>query len=225
MGLYCRPVSPSDDDRARILLRRAAFVSGTLAALGGCGASRSAEPATAPKATAVSIPKNETEEPPSAPVPETPRTKPSGKPGEMPSFEIPSNIGQQARESFERLFSNMKRMHPVLDQMEQLVPGCSVLDAKCEEAWRRLAVKQNELREIQTFLYTCPGTSADAKLFAEREREHLDYLEERKRSMLHRIRKALEPDGSRGEERWEKLVADAYSAAPYPCLSIACKDW
>jgi hypothetical protein len=214
-------MAPGDDDRARILLRRAAFVSGALAAL-GCAPKQPAEPG--PGSSPVAIPESggetPSEQPPSKPPNETP------SPGDVPSFELPDGISDEARENFQRLFANMKRIHPILAAMDELVPeGCSVLDAKCEDTWRRLAAKHNELREVQTFMYACPGTSEDAKLYAVREKEHLDYVGKRLASISERTEKALQPDGPKGTERWEKIQEEAYSAAPYPCLSIACKDW
>jgi hypothetical protein len=215
-------MSESDDDRARILLRRAAFVSGALAAL-GCAPHKPAEsgPGTSPVAIPETSEGQEPTEPPpnKAPVAETPE-------GAPPSFELPDGIGEEATENFKRLFSNMQRIHPIVEEMAKLVPdGCSVLDSKCEDAWRRLAAKHNELREIQTFMYSCPGTSADAKLYAEREKEHLEYVAARMGAITRRIDKSLEADGARGPERWEELQQEAYNAAPYPCLSIACRDW
>ena len=215
-------MSSGDEDRARILLRRAAFVSGTLAALGGCAPARPAEPA--PGSSPVTIPEQTATEATTPPPPSKNPAEPVR--GDTPSYDMPEGIGEQARENFQRLFDNMKRIHPILDAMEALVPErCSVLDSKCEDRWRQLAAKQNELKEIQTFMHTCPGKSEDAKLYAEREKEHLAHAGERQSKLAERIERALGGDGDRGRERWEKLQEEAYAAAPHPCLSFACRDW
>lgn len=195
-------------------------MSSTLAALGGCAPSR---PAAGPGASpVVSVPETpgaaDADPAPPARAPESTGRK------ALPSLEMPDGIGPEAREAFQRLFANVQRIHPILDAMD--VPeGCSILDARCEDRWRQLAAKHNELREIQTFMYSCPGSSSDAKLYAEREQEHLAAIGERLKTLQERAQKALEPDGQSGQERWDRMQEEAYAAAPYPCLSIACKDW
>ena len=211
---------PVDDDRAKILLRRAAFLGSALCAA-GCAPSR---PATAPGSSSVVA----VEEPSGTDEPDAPTPGPDGPEtaGPMPSLEIPDGVTDQARENFQQLFSNVKRIHPILDDLEKLVPsGCSPLDAKCETDWRRAAARMNDLREIQTFMHSCPGSSPDAKLYAEREQEHLAYIAERTKKLQANIDAALTSGGEQAQQRWETMQEEAYSVAPYPCLSIACSDW
>jgi hypothetical protein len=214
-------MTTGDDDRARILLRRTAFLGGALAAI-GCTTKPPAEP---PGSSAVVAVPESDPEPGDAGIEPPPRKADAGRAG-LPSFDVPGNIGPKAREQFQRFFDSVKRIHPLLDDIETLIPeGCSVLDASCQDRWRRLASKQNQLREIQTFMYSCPGSSADAKLYAEREKEHLDYINERQKKINERLSKSLERDGKAGDDRYARIQEEAYSAAPYPCLSVGCEDW
>ncbi len=71
----------------------------------------------------------------------------------------------------------------------------------------------------------CPGTSKGAKLYAKRERRHIDFIVKRKRLVTAQIEKALDRWGDDAKRRWRELNASAEAAEPMPCLSFACKDW
>ncbi len=220
--VYTRAAMRSgDDDRARILLRRTAFLSSALAAIGGCTPER--PPESPGESNVVAVQPGGSEDEPTEPVPEDAPAEPKA---EMPSLEMPENIGPTARERFQRLFGMAEKQNGLIDELEKLVPdGCGVLAASCEGRWRSFAAKYNELKMSQTFMHGCPGSSGDAKLYAEREREHFDHLREREKRLFDRVQQLLDQDGKAGEERWAKLQEEAYTAAPYPCLSIACEDW
>ena len=212
---------PSDTDRARILQRRAAFLSSALAAL-GCSAQPSS-PKPDP-VVAVPVPPPADTEPVVDAKPPPPPPKPAT--GVRPSLQIPDDVGEIAKRNFEHLAKSMKQLYELLDDMGAAVPeDCDLLNAPCDKAWQRVAAIAVEMRRVQTFMHRCPGTSADAKRFAAFEKEHREHLGRRRAEVDARIHRAVAGGGDAARDRWEQHKRDAYTAKPYPCLSMRCEDW
>ena len=206
------------DDRAVILRRRALLLGSALAAFSGC--QKTSPPPETAGGPVVAIPESQPDDAGAA-EPALPTRDAGSRPrshGNMPSLEIPTGIGDRARSNYESLVARMKRVHDVLDEIERIAPKCNI--GACEDQWAPVAKKLFELEDAFQFSYTCPGSSADAKAFEERRREHMEFYEAR--------RKAVEAwlTGLAGD--WAKLQAEVDKerlANPRPCLSYACMDW
>ncbi|MBW2459903.1 MAG: hypothetical protein JRI68_35765 [Deltaproteobacteria bacterium] len=214
----------SDSDRTRILQRRAVFLSSALTAL-GCSA-QPPQPADGP---VVTIP----DPPPADPAPTatptaTPEAPPpkDAPPGEQPSLEIPTDVGEVAKRKFEHFAKSMKRLYELLDEMAAALPeDCDILDAACDERWKKLALLGMEKGKVTMFLHHCPGSSDDAKRFEAFHKEHQDYRGRRQAQLDGRISRALASGGAAARKRWEDHQQQARAANPVPCLSFACRDW
>lgn len=204
------------------MARRAALLGSTLASI-GC-----APTAPPPDDATVVVPSaNATADEPA----EGPTGGPTAAVGPratyvLPSAEIPAGVGPEAQRRFEALFRNAKALHAILDELDQLVPsGCSIAEPRCEARWKGAAAKMSELQFAQQGGHFCPGSSADAKLFAAREAEHKQVLAARMQAIEQRIAQGEELAGPPGKGRWTELVRQAYEAKPYPCLTMSCQDW
>lgn len=213
-------MSPSDD-RSAVLRRRALFLGSTLAALGSC--QKGGAPPQAAQGPTVAVPEGEPEgagapEPDAAALP----ARDAGRParGDMPSLEIPSGIGPIAQQHYQSLASRMTRVHGVMDEIESLAPSCGM--SACEDKWELVAKKLFELEDSFGFFYGCAGSSAEAKAYAAREREHMDFYQARRKDLDAWLAGKL---GDSGFVRLQEMVEKERYAHPRPCLSIACVDW
>jgi hypothetical protein len=100
-----------------------------------------------------------------------------------------------------------------------MVPSCEV--TRCEGDWKKLAEKHFALDDAFRFAYTCPGSSAEAKAYAERARQHDEYFRKRRSDIEARIQSAA----GTGAQRYTELREEFARAHPRPCLSFACSDW
>jgi hypothetical protein len=206
----------SDRDKRTILERRALFLGSALTAL-GCGPkTNTTEPA---EPQVVSIPESadtkptgDTEAPPEA------DRKPSTR-GDLPPLDTPPGVSERARQNYESLAKRMTGAHDILDEMEKLIPSCAI--TSCEGDWRKLAEKHFALDDAFRFAYTCPGSSAEAKAYAERAQLHSDFFQKRRTAVEAQISTAV---GS-GNARYQELREEFARAHPRPCLSFACGDW
>ncbi len=213
-----------DSDRTRILQRRAAFLSSALTAL-GCSA-QPPQPAGDPVVTLPDPPPAEPE--PTAKATTTPEAPPPKDvaPGQQPSLEIPTDVGEVARKKFEHWAKSMKQIYELLDQMETALPeDCDILHSACDERWRKLALLGIELNKVGMFLHHCPGSSEDAKRFDAFRKEHQAYRGGRQAKLDGRIDRTLASGGDAARKRWVEHQQQARAAHPVPCLSFACNDW
>lgn len=74
---------------------------------------------------------------------------------------------------------------------------------------------------MRAYTFECAGTSAEAKVYAEVEKTHMDAVINRYTDLSALIAEAA---GS-GLRRYEQLVADAQQAHPAPSTSVVCEDW
>ncbi len=216
--------SPSDTDRARILQRRAAFLSSALTAL-GCSAQPPApnpEPVVAvPVRPPVDTDPGANAEPPPPPPPPPPTVS-----TDKPSLAIPDDVGEVAKRNFEHFAKSMTQLYELLDKMEAAVPkDCTILKPACDEHWQRVAAIGLQMRRVQMFMHRCPGTSADAKRFAAFAEEHRKYRGRRQATVDARISAAIAGGGEAARKRWDQHKQEAYQAKPFPCLSMGCADW
>lgn len=208
------------DDRRAIFHRRALFLGSALAALGSC--QKTTTPTETAAGPVVAVPEGKQED--AGAVPETdadvPPREGGGLPrGEMPSLEMPQGISELARGRYEHLYSTMKHSHELLDQIESEVPRCSI--ERCEGEWQPIAKKLFALDDGFRF-YGCPGSSAEAKAYGERQKEHFEFFDRRKKEVLAWLTTTL---GDAGFAKLDELVQKEHMANPRPCLSIACLDW
>jgi hypothetical protein len=207
------------------LRRRAAFLSTALAAFGGC--SRSAPPADEPAGasrTEVVVPEAESDAGTineAVPEPEQ-RPKPVLAP---PSLETPPGVSETARERFDGLGKQMREIYALLDSLD--VPQkCDIASASCDARWRKLASDLVTLDDRARWISSpCRGSSKDAKLYAEREKEHVDYLALRRKQLMAEIDEALASGGALAQKRWKEHQREARLNRPQVCLSYGCVDW
>ena len=200
-----------------MLARRAAFVSAALATL-GCSPARP-EPREPEVVAVPPAPEDAgtTAQADAAPPPRSPSTKP----GEPPSMDVPAGVSETAQKRYTHLFESMRALYDTVDKIEEALPSCNVQDAACEARWRDVADQLLEIRKTRSFMYFCPGTSDEARQFAEAQKAHEEYFNGR----LGKVNTQIDAAWSGHEERWKKLQEDAYQAKPFPCLSFACQDW
>lgn len=214
------------DDRSIILRRRALYVGGSLALLSSCARSGGEAHEPEPPSTSVVVPSVDESDagvvmdaaPPG-------RGASSQRPG-MPSLEIPDGVSETARRNYERLLSTITAAHDLIDEIEAALPaGCSVTDKNCEPSWRVVADKRDQLNEKFRFAHYCKGSSADAKAFAEREREHRTFYEQRLAALDQLVKQTVAGAGPNGETEWSRIQRDVRRGKPRVCLSFACVDW
>ncbi|MCE7892289.1 MAG: hypothetical protein DYH12_21735 [Sorangiineae bacterium PRO1] len=212
-------MSPTDD-RAAVLRRRALFLGSTLAALGSC--QKGGVPAETAQGPVVAVPEGEAEDAGVDPDAATLPTREAGpRPrGNLPSLEIPAGISETARSNYENLVARMTRAHGVLDEIESMAPKCSM--TACEDKWALVAKKLFELEDSFGFFYGCEGSSEQAKAFAVRQKEHMDFYQARRKDVETWLTGLL---GEQGWARLQELLEQERFANPRPCLSIACMDW
>ncbi len=212
---------PDDADRRAVLARRAAFVSSTLAAL-GCSPARPEpkEPVAAGPVVSVPVAPEDAGAPTAIDAAPPPR-EPNSAVGEQPSMDIPAGVSATAKKRYEHLLSSMRDLYRVVAEIEDALPNCNVQDASCEASWRDIAEKLVDIRRKRMFLSFCPGTSDEAKAFAELEKEHQTYFSAR----FAKITEQIDAAWAANKPRWETLKQEAYQAKPFPCLSFACQDW
>jgi len=212
-------MSPTDD-RAAVLRRRALFLGSTLAALGSC--QKGGAPPETGKGPIVAVPAGEPEDAsapePDAAMPGRDASRPAR--GNMPSLEIPSGVSEIARSNYESLVSRMTRVHGILDEIEDVAPKCGM--QACEDKWAEVAKKLYQLEDAFGFGWGCSGSSAQAKAFDARLKEHMDFYQERRKNVDAWLLGLL---GEQGFARLQELVEKERYANPRPCLSIACMDW
>jgi hypothetical protein len=209
----------SERDRNKILERRALFLGSALAALAGCARQT---PATEPgEPQVLSIPPTTGEDPEAAPdaTADTPPRAPAGQ-GDMPPLDIPNGISERARQNYQSLVDRMKGVHKVLDDMQGMVPTCTI--KACEAKWKELAEKHFSLDDAFRFSYVCPGSSAEAKAYMERHDAHMKFYQERRTALENELTAKL---GKSGWDRYQELRNEISAANPRPCLSFACQDW
>lgn len=204
--------------RTRILRRRAAFLTSTLAVI-GCGGPTRTQPAPAP----VTVPSGSAQ--PEEPDPGPPEAPPTAGRSGMPSLEVPEDINEQAHERFVGMVKQVQELHATLDEVEDtLGQRCSVLDPACEPTWRELAKQLLQVNgEFRWMHVVCKGSSEGAKLFEERQDEHREFLQKRVNELLSSIESGF---SSRDElKRWKALWDEEELARPQICLSYGCSDW
>jgi hypothetical protein len=215
-------MSPRDADRRVVLERRALFLSSALAAFGGCA--RSGAPAEHAETPVVALP-TESDGDAGAVVHSDaalpPREDPTPREGAMPSLAIPDDVSANARTRYETLARVMSGAHRSIDDILANIPSCGI--GECEADWRRVARQVFDLDGQFRFFYVCPGSSEEAKAYAERSEAHQKYYAERRATMDAKIASALGSDPAK--KRFEQLIDDVRSANPVPCLSFACRDW
>jgi len=209
----------SDWDRRTILERRALFLGSALATLGGCGRQSPAAEPQPPHVLSIPATNDEAHAAVDAPDAASPPRSPVSD-GDMPPLDIPSGVSERARENYEALANRMTNAYGILTKMERSIPNCSI--TSCEDKWRALAEKHISLDAGFRFAYTCPGNSADAKAYREREKAQMDYYAARRLRVEEAIYSALDAGGN---TRYEQIRAEIQSANPAPCLSFACSDW
>lgn len=206
------------DDRAVILKRRALLLGSTLAALGSC--QKASPPPETASGPVIAVPESEAEDAGTA---EPALASRDGGPrprGNMPSLEVPAGVSDAARSQFEALAQRMNRVHGVLDEIERVAPKCNI--TACEDQWLVVAKKLFELEDAFQFSYVCPGSSPNAKTYEERQREHMEFYQARRKDVESWLTGTL---GEPGWARLQELVEKERFANPRPCLSYACSDW
>jgi hypothetical protein len=205
---------PSDDPRAAILRRRAAFVGSALAAA-GC-TPNGKEPdvgTTAPPTPVVSVaPTSKPPAPTSTAVVEPPPKDAS------PGYAIPEGVSEGARERYERLHRFMKESHARLDPVLARLPDCTV--AACEARYVEAATVLSDLRKDLRLFHICPGKSAEAQAFQPHYEAHVKHLRERLERLDEGLRRA-----SGDEDAYRAILRDIAMSNPVPCLSFGCPDW
>lgn len=216
-------MAPRDEDKAAILRRRAALVSSALSAL-------SCSPGTPPQnagGAVVAVPEPAPDAaPPQGDLPE-PEPKPA-VPTRRPPLSVPGDIGDGAREVFERSMEQARQVYDELDAVRAAIPeSCDLVsDPACQERWREVADRQLQAADTIRWLNpVCTGSSEDAKRWEARVREHLEYIAALRTELEEQIASALEPGGDAAAQRWEQIQSDARRARPQVCLSFACSDW
>lgn len=210
----------NERDRRHILERRALFVSSSLALL-SCGPKPQADPPPGknPDVTVPSQPNTIT----SASAAQTP-PRPPARPPQPPAGEIPAGVSDIARQNYERLFSMIKDQNERLEKAENAVPDpCDPGQAGCEAKFREVADILLDYERSQHFGYFCPGSSEEAKNFAQTTEQMRQQVAERYQALTRRIRAAMKSNDP--EKSWRDIQQKAYMAHPFPCLSIVCKDW
>lgn len=215
---------PDDPDHRAILARRAALIASALAAVGCAPATQPGPEPAASGVVPIPTPPATSAPTPAAPTP-APAPAPSPSAG-VPSFDVPSGISEEARQNYEQLHGRMRSLYDLLDKAESSIPtDCSVLATPCDPRWRTLADHFHAMEGILTFAYHCPGSSSDAKAFAEHHTAHSNHYAGRRAVLEVRVEEVLSKDGPKGKARWEQMRQDAYAAKPFPCLSYGCQDW
>lgn len=209
-----------DPDRAQILRRRAVFMSSALAALGCSGGAPPGKVAPVPPVVAVPAPVQAADAGVEAPPKREARSEP-----DMPSYDVPDGVSDEARERFEQLFSQVREAHALLERLENALPaGCALTDPACDARWRGIADGLLDHDEALRFMQpVCPGSSQAAKLWEERSRAHRDYLAKRRGRLERRIVDIVKTEAERA--RWDQHQEEANMARPQICLSFACPDW
>jgi hypothetical protein len=200
--------------------RRAAFLTSALAAVGCTPAAQqdSAQPQATPTTPVVTIPQATPAPTTTGPEvePEPPAPKPSS--GKRPPYDVPNGVSEIAKKNYERLHTTTKKLHSVLDEMDNRAPRCAIANASCEQEFRDEAERWHEIQRTLRMFYFCPGKSAEAVAFGKHRQAHDAHLRERIAAVDERIgRLAGDP------KRWEQIKTE--QAKPVPCLSFACKDW
>jgi hypothetical protein len=210
-----------DDPRSIILRRRALMLGSALAALSGC----SSEPAAVAPSTVVDVPSAGSAR--ALPEPEGRITKAEGPSRDdgMPPLDVPSDADGVARRMFEQLAERIPKLHQRIDGIDRAVPpGCSVVEAGCEDRWEALIAELRTVeREIDALEPLCRGSSEQAQRYLERVRAHAEHARQRRDRAVARIERDLRQQGAAAVQRFEQLKATGQTATLRPCLS--CRSW
>jgi len=209
----------SGDLRNRILARRARFVGSALA-LAGCS------PSTKPANVAVIEPIDAAAIPTAtSSVSDPPRDAgPPPSPGKRgPYFTIPDGITPETRKRYDLLEQRMTEFHKVVDDLDkemQTAPKCP--GNTCDDFWREIAGKIEELGTRMTWLYIfCPNPQRE-------ETDRFLQVAKEQREQAEKLRGSSQAKAESmvgGKAKFERYQSEYDKAHPRPCLSFACDRW
>jgi len=142
------------------------------------------------------------------------------------AFDIPAGLSEKGQQNYERLASLAQTQAGTIRAAEEKIPRvCDAESPECKAALHEIALLLLDHEQSRRLSYFCPGTSKEAKAFAEVERRIKARLLEQHEGLIRKIIAAIPPGAAAPEKVWEGALTQARAARPMPCLSFGCGDW
>ncbi len=212
-----------ENDKRRILERRALFISSSLALL-SCGPK---PPPDTPVGTSpeITVPADDAAAPKEDLVTTAPPERPETPP-EAPVLEIPDGVSERTRTNYERMFKTVRSQLATIEAAAKKAPAaCDVSQKNCEAEFRAVADALLDYHQSSRFSYFCPGSSDEAIAFHKTKSHLMRDVQARHSELVQRLEQALSEGGADGKKEWARIEQEAAAARPHPCLSFACEDW
>lgn len=146
-----------------------------------------------------------------------------------PPIVEPSGQSELVAGFYHRFNQSMSRVQELFRQLDSAMPApCADIAASaCINSLRQYAKLERELTGVTRFIGpVCDGSSEQAKAFEEYARNHLRYVDSKRKALEALLGERISPHGEPGQEALDDARALAAAEQPLPCLSFGCpKNW